>query len=209
MRTCTEEGCVRQHYGRGLCRPHYGIARRMGKLGDYRRELVPRGASLDERLRHHGWTVADNGCWDWTGAMHQGYGQLAVGVWRDGVSVPEKANRVAYKAWVGPIPDGMYVCHRCDNRRCINPAHLFLGTPKDNIDDMVQKGRQGHGERKSQHKLTDVQVDEIRARYAAGGVYQKDLAAEYGVCQQLVSHLTRGTRRRLKTHIPADMKGSR
>jgi len=75
------------------------------------------------------------------------------------------------------------VLHKCDVRNCVNPKHLFLGTNKDNVDDKVIKDRQVYniGERHGMHILSDSQVEIIRQRYAAGDIFQRELAAEYGV----------------------------
>ncbi|WP_424324861.1 HNH endonuclease [Gordonia sp. (in: high G+C Gram-positive bacteria)] len=114
-----------------------------------------------------------------------------------------KASRAAFQAWVGEIPDGALVRHKCDNPPCINPAHLELGTKADNANDAVLRLRVANGERKiKSHKLSDEQVLEVRERYARGGVSQRDLAGDFGVSQQLVSHLVRGTRRGKPTNPP-------
>lgn len=78
------------------------------------------------------------GCWEWQGAANKktGYGVIN---WR---GETRYTHRVAWEFWCGLIPDGLFVCHGCDNRKCMRPDHLFLGTNQDNIDDMVQKGRQ-------------------------------------------------------------------
>jgi HNH endonuclease len=84
---------------------------------------------------------AVTGCVIWTGSVGgNGYGL----VWKDGVK--QLAHRVAYERKFGPIPDGMFVCHHCDTRRCIKPEHLFLGTQRDNMADMHAKGRGRAGE---------------------------------------------------------------
>lgn len=80
-------------------------------------------------------SVTANGCFEWQGTKSVGYGRLRVGKNVIG------AHRVSYETFRGPIPPGLFVCHRCDNPCCINPAHLFLGTAKDNAQDAVAKGR--------------------------------------------------------------------
>ena len=98
------------------------------------------------------------GCWNWTHDFHQmGYGVVNHGRAR------ERAHRASYREFVGEIPSGMLVCHRCDNRRCMNPEHLFLGTHKDNTRDMVKKDRHMAGERHHNAKLTAEQVADLRA----------------------------------------------
>jgi len=78
----------------------------------------------------------DNGCWEWTATLDQsGYGLLGYEGSMKG------AHRFSYKIYKGEIPKGLYVLHKCDNPPCVNPEHLFLGTQKDNMDDMYNKGR--------------------------------------------------------------------
>lgn len=104
-------------------------------------------------------------------------------------------HRVAWEAWNGTIPAGMWVLHHCDNPPCCNPAHLYLGTPADNNRDRDERGRHRalRGSQNGQAKLTEDDALEIRERYAAGGVSQYALAAEYGVHQSAVWHVINGT----------------
>ena len=89
-------------------------------------------------------------------------------------------HRLSYELRFGRIPDGLQVCHTCDVRHCVNPAHMFLGTTADNLADMRAKGRQEHGERHHWSKLTDAQVSDARAAFSAGES-KRDIAARYGV----------------------------
>ena len=123
-----------------------------------------------------------NGCMEWTGYVGKnGYGVRFVAGRH--VSV----HRHAYETKIGPIPIGMCVCHHCDNRRCIEPSHLFLGSIEDNTADMVRKRRQARGERHSQAKLTELEVAAIRHEWGSYGVTQRNIARKYGVSVGLVS----------------------
>jgi len=195
--TCSTEGCERTHYGRTLCKFHYQRAWLAGEIENYTRGLVRVGATLAERLEHHGWKVQPWGCWEWQGSLNgRGYGQMAAGGDR-----PLLVPRAAYMAWVGPIPNGMIVRHTCDNPPCFRPEHLVLGTRADNTRDAVVRQRVANGERKP-HKLTDLQVAEIRSRYAGGGETQMSLANEYGVSPSLVGMIANGKRRGRRTNPP-------
>lgn len=118
--------------------------------------LMSRRIPIDERF----WNKTDraeDGCWVWTGCLNsKGYGL----VWLDGKAM--LAHRVAYQLAVGPVSEHCFVCHKCDNRRCIRPDHLFLGSHLANMRDMREKGRAARGERNVHAKLTERQVTEIR-----------------------------------------------
>jgi hypothetical protein len=106
-------------------------------------------------------------------------------------------SRFGYEVAFGPIgDDSLFVCHTCDHGWCQNPAHWFLGTQAQNMRDAAEKGRiitpDNRGARHGMAKLTEAQVEEIRARYARGDIRQRDLGAEYGIGQQQVSRILRG-----------------
>lgn len=131
-----------------------------------------------------------DGCWEWTGSRRNGYGRIGI---RDPKPRLLSVHRLSYEMHFGPIPDGMHVCHHCDNPSCVRPDHLFLGTHSDNMRDKVAKGRDGGhrykaGEKHRMAKLTREQVDEIRA---ADGPQHK-IAARYGISQGHVSAIRSG-----------------
>lgn len=141
------------------------------------------------------------GCWLWTGALNgSGYGQLLRR--RHGKCLHYKAHRYSYEMHNGTIPDGMCVCHTCDVPRCVNPDHLFLGTPQDNSNDCVAKGRGRslRGEKHGSAKLLDADAVDIRT-FLTLGAKQKDIAEAYGVSQQTVSDIKRGKLRRWQMDI--------
>lgn len=142
---------------------------------------------LEERLLRDLVRGEPDECWLWTGRCQTGgYGQFS---WPGGALV---AHRAAWMVWVGPIPAGAMLCHHCDVRVCCNPAHLYLGDAATNGADAVTRGRSTAGMRHPRRKLSADQVDEIRRRYAAGGVLQRDLAVEYGVSENQVWRIWRG-----------------
>ena len=101
------------------------------------------------------------------------------------------AHRIAHELFVGPIPDGHVVRHSCDRPICVQPAHLSHGTQRDNVDDAMSRDRIRRHERHGRAKLTEEQVAEIRYRYSAGGVTQRELGDEFGVGDQMISRIVR------------------
>jgi len=102
-------------------------------------------------------------CWDWTGATQpNGYGVAG----HAGKTC--RAHRIAFELTCGKIPTGMVICHSCDNRLCVNPSHLFIGTQKENLQDAVRKGRTARGEKNGRSKLTNIGVKLLIAMVNAG-----------------------------------------
>lgn len=136
--------------------------------------------TLKERV-----TIDERGCWIFNGAtFSDGYG----GVYFQGRT--QRAHRVSYQLFRGPIPKGILVCHTCDVRRCLNPDHLFLGTHKDNSQDCLKKGRRAdvgaQGEGHGHSKLTENQVKDIREKISSGELTQYRAARIYGVDSSLI-----------------------
>ena len=126
-------------------------------------------------------------CIEWTGAAHEfGYGRLRWPPIRGGKFC--YAHRVAWMLEHGPIPAGLYVLHRCDNRKCVNLEHLFLGTHGDNMADMLAKKRQAVGTRHGMSRLAYTTVQAIRRMFMLGAT-ESELAAEFGVSAGYVSEL--------------------
>ena len=123
----------------------------------------PRLPITQERIEAKVLRIPEAGCWVWMGSTQvRGYGEI--------ISNNRKhlAHRASYEAFVGKIPKGMYVCHACDNVACVNPNHLFLGTQKQNLQDMANKGRSTRGVKNPMAKLTEEQVKEIKQGFAVG-----------------------------------------
>ena len=124
----------------------------------------------------------DNGCWEWNGTLRKGYGRFYLkGSWLT-------SHRVSWMIYKGPIPKNLLVLHKCDNPCCTNPEHLFLGTQRDNVLDMVNKKRNKilRGSSNPSAKLTESEVVKIRDFYADGGTSYVKLAREFKVSAKLV-----------------------
>ena len=147
----------------------------------------------------------ESGCWVWTGNLTSGgYGDIKIGSRTDNTRRSVRAHRLAYELFVGPIPPGMCVCHSCDNRQCVNPSHLFLGTLQDNADDRDRKGRNRpppYGESNGQSKLTENDVMEIRA---AVGLTNIALARRFGVGRKAILDVRHNTTWRHLLPQPAE-----
>lgn len=120
-------------------------------------------------------------CLEWQAGMSTvGYGKF----WLDGKNIG--AHRAAWKIFKGEIPAGMHILHRCDNRSCVNPEHLFLGTNQDNVDDKVKKGRSLRGERNWRAKLRDDEVRSIRVLFRSYGWAVERIAKHFHVRRGII-----------------------
>ena len=141
-------------------------------------------APLSKRIEKHV-IRASNGCLEWTGALNEaGYARLSV----EGRNV--RVHRLNWELTHGAIPDGMFVCHRCDNPKCVDPDHLFLGTNQDNVTDMMTKGRGSVGERQGNAKLSLADVRNIRGLPTS--MTHKEVADIYQISFQHVSRIRHG-----------------
>lgn len=159
---------VRQSCGHKLCvRPSHLIAD----------ENRPRRLSADRF-----WEKVTKGpkCWEWTGGVSQGYGHLNLS--REEGNI--RAHRFSWILHKGDVPEGQYVCHRCNNKLCVRPDHLYLGTNEENVSDAYKDGLFATGERHHNARLTKDEVIEIRRLRAEGAPYKK-IAGRFGIS---VSH---------------------
>jgi hypothetical protein len=146
------------------------------------------GPTVHKRFLQHLPDRPTDGCWYWNGRDAGCYGNIWTG--EPGNIRQMMPHRVSWMIHYGDIPDGLCVCHHCDHKACVRPDHLYLASRGQNVRDAAAKGllngrNNGGGKKKGEEnrraRLNRTQVREIRARYAAGGVTLKELAAEYDV----------------------------
>jgi hypothetical protein len=159
-----------------------------------RRKLLERTASSVAGQRRF-WSKVKIGdfheCWEWERSCYSnGYGRFDIAVQKVAKprSIALMTHRVAYFLTNKNLPDNMCVCHSCDNPKCCNPDHLFLGTQVENLNDMIAKGRKAVGEKVNFAKLKESEVVEIRRLYAAG-LTQQAIAAKFKVGRPGISHI--------------------
>ena len=126
------------------------------------------------------------GCWEWTGyTATNGYGTIQRN------HAPVLAHRASWEIANGAVPAGMSVLHKCDNRRCVNPSHLWVGTQAQNMADMVAKGRSMRGAKCGRRKLTSVQADEVKLHVALG-TPTPEIARKYCISRTAVYNIISG-----------------
>lgn len=141
---------------------------------------------------------SDDECWEWLGTKPGGaYGAITI------ERVSYKAHRVSWVLHNGEIPEGLLVCHTCDNPGCVNPTHLFLGTQKDNLEDMDKKGRRKYYNNETHPlcKLTDEEVREIRKLYEDTTMTHEDLGIKFGVTRSYIHEVLAGKKRKTGEEI--------
>ena len=183
---CSVDGCDKKVSSRGWCQKHYT---RWFKHGDPETVLRLLG-TVEERFWNQTNKAGPNDCWEWTGSVRRGgYGHIGTNGRKT-----ESSHRIAWKLFRGDVPAGMYVCHSCDNPPCVNPAHLWLGAPSDNVQDCLSKGRRigASGEKHKDAILTEKNVLRIRRIYAMGKHTQSEIGKRFGVSPRTVSDAVRG-----------------
>lgn len=179
---CIHPGCTSKSrtLKPGYCTLHYQSLKKRGLIRFVRD--IPFREIIMDRVEIEPYS----GCWIWTAGY---FGKNGYGQWRIG-SVKANAHRAVYHHLVGPIPEGMHVCHKCDSPFCVNPRHMFLGTRVENMQDAAEKGRLSM----NCSKLSTGDVLEIRNRALFGNELQKEIARDFGIKQNNVSRIKLGRR---------------
>ena len=182
---CSVFNCEEPVYAKGLCNKHYGTLKRTGDV--ITTGSLVRKMSVRDRMLLYANINEKTKCWEWTKNMNKrGYGVISID------DYPELAHRIAYQEFIGPIPENMCVCHKCDNRKCINPAHLFLGTTQDNTQDKMNKGRHVKGEDQHKSILTESDVVRIKKLLKKGVLTNTEIGEKFGVSSWAISRIKCG-----------------
>lgn len=144
------------------------------------------------------WSIPEpnSGCWLWLGTIKKrGYGNMIIGSRRDKTRRSISSHRYSYTIFVGPLLEGLEICHRCDVPGCVNPDHLFQGTRQENVDDRERKNRNGSvvGEYNPNCLITETVAIEIM-KLAAKGVKPRFIVAVTGVSRHIVKEISSGRR---------------
>jgi len=180
---CSFNGCVKDAFSKGLCGSHYAQQRQGKELKPLQQQF--HGLGEKERFEKR---VADHptGCKVWLGSIQMMQNRPKAdwhGQWRNAAGERELTHRAAYRMYKGPIVQGAFVLHTCDNPRCVNTDHLFVGTADDNSKDSVGKLRHAYGMKNRRRKMDEEAVKAIRAFRGK----HREIADRFGVTQSLVS----------------------
>lgn len=152
-----------------------------------------RTKTTDERFWEKVDIRSSNECWNWKASRnYKGYGNFYTSL-GNSKDQHHSAHRFSWELHNGEIPDGLFVCHKCDNPSCVNPNHLFLGTNQNNMQDMSLKGRTGtkKGEQHFNSKLTASDIQNI-FKLKDSGMLGKDISKMYGVTPANISYILKG-----------------
>lgn len=176
-KTCSIPDCGNKLYARGFCEKHYQRNRKFGSPDDKKGDHVPLEVKFWRKVDKNGPpSRLGSNCWEWMEFRRKGYGS----VWVNGRAI--RAHRASWEMQNGPIPDGMLVCHACDNPSCVNPGHLFLGTHDDNMADRAKKKR-------ARAALSPQQVQEA---FNTQGISSRAIARKFGVHHSTIDRIKRG-----------------
>jgi len=187
MQSCSVPGCTDRYYAKGLCGKHYTRSKKGQPLETKSRYQLTPQEKFELKF-----TKDASECWNWH--FSDPKGRANTFLYNGKV---QRASRVSYQLYIGPIPAGLCVLHECDNALCVNPKHLFLGTHKDNTQDMYNKKRNINlcGEDRKHSKLTNEAVQDIRSSPLNGN----QLAKKYNVTRSIIYDVIH---RRSWKHLP-------
>lgn len=182
-RVCSIPGCFTVHFGKGYCQKHW---KRLVKNGDPEKygKFERVSGNMTKRIMARVKVNEQTDCWEWQGyKCKKGYGRITIS---SGKYV--LVHRYMYEHCVGKIPDGLFVCHSCDNPKCCNPEHLWVGTDSDNQQDSIEKGRKNApcGEKHWKSKITNKERKLIVKEYTLGNVGTRALAKKLGISRGMV-----------------------
>lgn len=180
MTDCKEDNCNAKHKALGLCAKHYRRLQRHGTTCD------PLVLSIKDRLSSLSKVNELTGCIEWVASLSKdGYGKMDIH------RRTMRSHIVSYREHKGEFPEGMQVLHTCANRKCINPEHLYIGTHKQNMKDMIRDGNYAYGSRHGRAKIKEADVHEIHLS-ASKGITRKSLAHKFDLSVTVVGHILTG-----------------
>lgn len=174
-KSCSVAGCTDAYYAIGLCGKHYTRQKKGQSLTEKSRYQLSDKERFEAKFVTH-----ESGCWNWKFPKPGGRANTF-----NLFGKTQNAHKAAYRIYKGEVPDGLCILHTCDNGLCVNPEHLFLGTHKENTEDMYKKGRNVtlRGEQKTKtSKLNNAAVFDIRSSTLNGN----QLAKKYGVTRSVI-----------------------